>query len=82
MTLMTTIGRVSAAALLAIGIAAGGAPSVQAQTLSLRISGENPATGFDLQMAQRFADNLKGTSKNCPDRAAGIESRGHLAAGV
>jgi TRAP-type transport system periplasmic protein len=30
-----------------------------AQSLSLRISGENPATGFDLQMAQRFADNLE-----------------------
>jgi tripartite ATP-independent transporter DctP family solute receptor len=30
-----------------------------AQSLTLRISGENPATGFDLQMAQRFADNLE-----------------------
>lgn len=30
-----------------------------AQELTLRISGENPATGFDLQMAQRFADNLE-----------------------
>lgn len=31
----------------------------QAQTLSLRISGENPMTGLDLQMAERFAQNLE-----------------------
>ena len=30
-----------------------------AQELTLRISGENPAVGLDLQMAQRFADNLE-----------------------
>jgi tripartite ATP-independent transporter DctP family solute receptor len=57
MTLMTSLGRLSAAAALALGLAA--ALPAQAQTLALRISGENPATGFDLQMAQRFADNLK-----------------------
>jgi TRAP-type transport system periplasmic protein len=34
--------------------------AVQAQEpLKLRISGENPLTGLDLQMAQRFADNLE-----------------------
>ncbi len=34
--------------------------AVQAQEpLKLRISGENPATGLDLQMAKRFADNLE-----------------------
>jgi hypothetical protein len=27
-----------------------------AQSLKLRISGENPATGYDLVMAQKFAD--------------------------
>ncbi len=31
----------------------------QAQTLSLRISGENPTTGLDIQMAERFAQNLE-----------------------
>jgi tripartite ATP-independent transporter DctP family solute receptor len=45
------------AAALALIVAAP-AP-VAAQALTLRISGENPATGFDLQMAQRFADNLE-----------------------
>jgi TRAP-type transport system periplasmic protein len=36
------------------------AAAVQAQEpLKLRISGENPLTGLDLQMAQRFADNLE-----------------------
>lgn len=43
------------AAALALATAA----PVTAQELALRISGENPATGFDLQMAQRFADNLE-----------------------
>ncbi len=32
---------------------------VSAQDLTLRISGENPLSGLDLQMAQRFAENLK-----------------------
>jgi tripartite ATP-independent transporter DctP family solute receptor len=48
---------------LAIGaigaLALGGADLVRAQELSLRISGENPMTGLDLQMAQRFAENLE-----------------------
>jgi len=54
MTFMKSLmlGAVSA---LAIG-AAGGAG---AQSLELRISGENPQTGLDLQMAQRFAENLE-----------------------
>jgi TRAP-type transport system periplasmic protein len=30
-----------------------------AQTLKLRIAGENPMTGLDLQMAERFAQNLE-----------------------
>lgn len=42
----------------ALALAAAAAPA-SAQDLTLRISGENPATGFDLQMAQRFADNLE-----------------------
>jgi tripartite ATP-independent transporter DctP family solute receptor len=33
--------------------------SMSAETLSLRISGENPMTGLDLRMAKRFAENLK-----------------------
>lgn len=32
---------------------------VAAQDLTLRISGENPMSGIDLQMAERFAQNLK-----------------------
>src|SRR5690606_10172746 len=48
----------------AIGIAALGLASLpldvaSAQALQLRISGENPLTGLDLQMAQRFAENLE-----------------------
>lgn len=35
------------------------ADGAQAQSLKLRISGENPLTGLDLQMAERFAENLK-----------------------
>lgn len=35
------------------------ADDAQAQTLNLRVSGENPLTGLDIQMAQRFAENLK-----------------------
>jgi tripartite ATP-independent transporter DctP family solute receptor len=35
------------------------APAVGAANLTLKISGENPMSGLDLQMAQRFADNLK-----------------------
>lgn len=33
--------------------------AVSAQDLTLRISGENPLSGLDLQMAQRFAENLE-----------------------
>lgn len=35
------------------------APLAAQEPLKLRISGENPMTGLDLQMAQRFAENLK-----------------------
>jgi tripartite ATP-independent transporter DctP family solute receptor len=45
--------------LAAFGLAAALAASASAQSLTLRISGENPMTGLDLQMAQRFADNLE-----------------------
>ena len=44
---------------LAIGLVLVPTDWAAAQALKLRISGENPATGLDLQMAQRFADNLK-----------------------
>jgi TRAP-type transport system periplasmic protein len=50
----TLSGLVGAAA-----IALASAAPAAGQELTLRISGENPATGFDLQMAQRFADNLE-----------------------
>ena len=43
---------------LAVALATMPAASAQ-EPLKLRISGENPATGLDLQMAQRFADNLE-----------------------
>lgn len=56
-SLNVTFRRLSAAA--AVAIAAAAAMPVAAQELSLRISGENPITGFDLQMAQRFAENLE-----------------------
>jgi TRAP-type transport system periplasmic protein len=35
------------------------APPSLAADLTLKISGENPMSGIDLQMAQRFADNLE-----------------------
>lgn len=48
---------------IAVGLLAGAlvAPlgAASAQQLKLRISGENPQTGLDLQMAKRFGDNLK-----------------------
>ncbi|MBM9593545.1 TRAP transporter substrate-binding protein [Roseitranquillus sediminis] len=47
-----TIGAIGALAL-------GGADIASAQALSLRISGENPMTGLDLRMAERFAQNLE-----------------------
>ena len=42
-----------------IGWAAGPAPVAAQETLSLRISGENPLSGLDLQMAQRFIEILQ-----------------------
>ena len=41
----------------ALVLAAG--PISAQEPLTLRISGENPMTGLDLQMAQRFAENLE-----------------------
>jgi len=48
-------------ALAAVAAVASTAPAgpAAAQTLELRISGENPPSGLDLQMAQRFADILE-----------------------
>lgn len=43
----------------ATAVAVVSAAPLAAQELSLRISGENPTTGLDLVMAQRFADNLE-----------------------
>jgi len=48
----------SLAAAVALAVVASASPAA-AQTLELRISGENPPSGLDLQMAQRFADILK-----------------------
>ena len=45
--------------LIAGAVALAVAGGASAQSLSLRISGENPATGLDLRMAQRLADNLE-----------------------
>lgn len=47
------------AAVLLLGAAMTMPAVTQAQTLALRISGENPMTGLDLQMAERFAQNLE-----------------------
>ena len=47
------LGAIAAAGWLAA------APAGLAADLTLRISGENPMSGLDLQMAQRFADNLE-----------------------
>lgn len=48
----------SSIATVALGVAAV-TPAAVAQTLTLRISGENPPSGLDLQMAQKFADILE-----------------------
>ncbi len=45
------------AAAIALSVSWPGA-AVHAQSLTLKISGENPETGLDLQMAQKFADIL------------------------
>ncbi len=44
---------------LAVSLSALASGTASAQALKLRISGENPLTGLDLQMAQRFAENLE-----------------------
>lgn len=51
--------RFIAAAACAAGLAFAGWTGAQAQSLSLRISGENPMTGLDLRMAEKFAEALK-----------------------
>jgi tripartite ATP-independent transporter DctP family solute receptor len=43
----------------ALGWAAGPPPGAAQETLTLRISGENPLVGLDLQMAQRFIEILQ-----------------------
>lgn len=43
----------------ALGLITALPAAVSAQELTLRISGENPMTGLDLQMAERFAQNLE-----------------------
>ncbi|PWK61356.1 TRAP transporter substrate-binding protein [Roseicyclus mahoneyensis] len=57
MTIYKTFGKLGAA--LVLGAAMVIPALTQAQTLELRISGENPMTGLDLQMAERFAQNLQ-----------------------
>lgn len=52
-TVTSALGALVAGLGIALALPAG------AQSLSLRISGENPASGLDLRMAQRFADNLE-----------------------
>ncbi|PWG62730.1 TRAP transporter substrate-binding protein [Sediminicurvatus halobius] len=52
-TVASALGALVAGVSIALALPAG------AQSLSLRISGENPSSGLDLQMAQRFADNLE-----------------------
>jgi TRAP-type transport system periplasmic protein len=52
--MLTTI-----AGAFAAGLAFATTGDAAAQSLTLRISGENPATGNDLVMAQKFADLLK-----------------------
>jgi tripartite ATP-independent transporter DctP family solute receptor len=51
LTSLTVIG--------AVALAAAPTGTASAQTLELRISGENPMSGLDLQMAQRFAEILE-----------------------
>jgi tripartite ATP-independent transporter DctP family solute receptor len=49
--------RTACAAALALALVGPGGGAA-AQSLTLKISGENPASGLDLQMAQKFADVL------------------------
>jgi tripartite ATP-independent transporter DctP family solute receptor len=55
--MMLKTGFLGALCALAVMLATSG--DVAAQSLTLRISGENPPTGNDLKMAQKFADLLK-----------------------
>jgi tripartite ATP-independent transporter DctP family solute receptor len=58
---MNRLARWLAIGLMAVaGWAASPAPGTAQETLSLRISGENPLVGLDLQMAQRFIEILQG----------------------
>jgi TRAP-type transport system periplasmic protein len=58
MTQMTSLTK-SLLGAAALGLFAALPATLQAQDLTLRISGENPMTGLDLQMAERFAQNLE-----------------------
>jgi TRAP-type transport system periplasmic protein len=57
--LLTSIASAVALGLLMLPI-----DNAAAQSLKLRISGENPATGYDLVMAQKFADLMKEALKD------------------
>jgi tripartite ATP-independent transporter DctP family solute receptor len=58
--MMNSLVRCLAIGLVVItGWATGPTPGAAQETLSLRISGENPLVGLDLQMAQRFIEILK-----------------------
>ncbi|MGI9416787.1 MAG: TRAP transporter substrate-binding protein [Geminicoccaceae bacterium] len=54
----TTTKTALAALVAGVLVSLGGAATATAQSLTLKISGENPETGLDLQMAQKFADVL------------------------
>ncbi len=58
MTRLTSLTRMFLGA-AALGLVTSLPVTAQAQELTLRISGENPMTGLDLQMAERFAKNLE-----------------------
>jgi TRAP-type transport system periplasmic protein len=56
---MTSMKLKTIAGAFAAGLALAIAGGAAAQDLTLRISGENPPTGNDIKMAQKFADLLK-----------------------
>jgi len=56
---MRRIMLATVAAVVAVGFGLADTGGAAAQSLSLRISGENPPSGLDLQMAQKFADILQ-----------------------
>jgi TRAP-type transport system periplasmic protein len=56
---MRRIMLATVAAVVAVGFGLVDTGPAAAQSLTLRISGENPPSGLDLQMAQKFADILE-----------------------